>query len=235
MKKLLTTTLIVAMGASASMAAVINIDADLLDQQARGNGTTATSLNWSGQASDQISGAQSGELIVQFALPDLAGETISSANLLASLEAPTWQAWGNVDVYGVRYSSAVAVALSDYAPFSDAAGNGTKIMDNFYVSGSGTAAYVDLNTDATADTALASWLTDQYTAGAVAGDYVFLRFQPDHMDAINNNAIAFATANTAGETTPVLTIETTIPEPATLGLVAGFAGAILFIRRRFMI
>ena len=235
MRRVLAITLVLAFGTSVSMAALINIDADLLDQQARGNGTTATSLNWSGQASDQISGAQSGELIVQFALPDLAGGTISSANLLASLNAPTWQAWGNVDVYGVRYSSAVAVALTDYAPFSDAAGNGTKIMDNFYVSGSGTAAYVDLNTDATADTALATWLTDQYTAGAVAGDYVFLRFQPDSMDAVTSHAVAFATANTAGETTPVLTIETVIPEPATLGLVSVFAGAILFIRRRFMI
>ena len=234
MKKILGTTLMIAMGASVSMASIYNVDAPLDDQQVRGNGTSATSLNWVNQQSDQLSGAQSGEIVVQFALPDLGGETISSANLLASLNAPTWQAWGNVDVYGVRYSPSVTVALSDYAPFSDAAGNGTKIMDNFYVSGSGTAAYVDLNTDASADTALASWLTAQYTAGAVVGDYVFLRFQPDHMDAVSSHAVAFATADTVSQTTPVLTIET-IPEPATLSMIAGFAGAMIFIRRRFMI
>ena len=234
MRKILATTLIAAMGASVSMATIYNLDAPKDDQQVRGNGTSGTSLNWVNQQSDQISGSASGELVVQFALPDLGGETISGANLLASLNAPTWQSWGNVDVYGVRYSSSVSVALSDYAPFSDAAGNGTKIMDNFYVSGSGTAAYVDLNTDASADTALASWLTAQYAAGAQVGDYVFLRFQPDHIDAVAGHAIAFATADTVAETTPVLTIET-IPEPATLSMVAGFAGAIIFIRRKFMI
>jgi len=191
------------------------IDADLLDQQVRGDGTVGTTLNWTGQAEDQISGAQSGEIVVQFILPDLGGGTISSANLLAAMNAPTWQVWGNVDVYGVRYSSSSAVVLGDYAPFSDAAGNGTKIMDNFYVSGTGTATYQDLETDATGDTALAAWLIAQYDAGAVAGDYVFFRFQPDHMDAITGHAIAFATADTVGETTPVLTIEldtSVIPE-----------------------
>jgi len=230
MKKKLIAMLAIACCASVSMAAVIDIDADLLDQQVRGNGTTGTSLNWSGQANDQVSGSQSGEMVVQFVLPDLGGEAISSANLLASLNSPTWQTWGNVDVYGVRYSSAAAVALSDYAPFSDSAGNGTKIMDNFYVSGSGTAAYVDLNTDATGDAALAVWLTAQYTAGAVAGDYVFLRFQPDHMDAVGGHAITFATANTAGETTPVLSI-TTVPEPATIGMLGLGALVAMLVRR----
>ncbi|RKX47680.1 MAG: hypothetical protein DRP64_00425 [Verrucomicrobia bacterium] len=234
MKNTLLATLTIALGTSVSMASVINIDADLLDQVVRGNGTSGTSLNWSGQAGDQIAGTASGEMVVQFILPDLGSETIGSANLLASLNAPTWQAWGNIDVYGVRYSSAAAVALSDYAPFSDSAGNGTKIADNFYVSGTGTGAYEIFNTDAPADATLAAWLTDQYTAGAVAGDYVFLRFQPDHMDAVGTHGVYFATANTLAETTPVLAIET-IPEPATLGLVSALAGAMIFIRRRFMI
>jgi len=185
----------------------IDIDASLADQQVRGNGTSGTTLNWISQQNDQLSGAQSGEIVVPFMLPDLGGQMISSANLLAALNAPTWQSWGNVDLYGVRYAASESVLLSDYASFSDAAGNGTKIMDNFYVSGTGTATYQELNTDATGDDALAAWLTAQYDAGAQAGDYVFLRFQPDHMSAVGGHAITFATADTVAETTPVLTIE----------------------------
>ena len=190
------------------------IPASALDQVVRGDGTVGTSLNWAGQKDDQISGAQSGEVVVPFILPDLEGTPIASANLLAALKADTWLVWGNVDVYGVRHSSSGAVALSDYAPFSDAAGNGTKIMDNFFVAGSGTAAYQDLETDATGDAALAAWLIAQYDDGAVAGDYVFIRFQPDHMDAVTSHAINFATADTITETTPVLTIELDTSVPA---------------------
>ncbi|RKX45194.1 MAG: hypothetical protein DRP64_05090 [Verrucomicrobia bacterium] len=192
----------------------IDIDASLADQQVRGNGTTGTTLNWIAQKEDQISGVQNGEIVVPFLLPDLGGQTIATANLLAALNAPTWQSWGNVDLYGVRYAASESVLLSDYAPFSDAAGNGTKIMDNFYVSGSGTAAYQELNTDATGDVELAAWLMAQYDAGAVAGDYVFLRFQPDNMAAVGGHAIQFATADTVTQTTPVLSFELGASGPA---------------------
>ena len=241
MKKLLVTTLIVAMGASVSMATMINVDADGADLGLFGNGTTATSAIWAGQASAYLANnANWGEYISVFQLPDLGGESVSNVTLKVALKADTWQNWGNVDIYGVRSSASATVALSDYGVYGDNAGNGTKVQDNFFLSGTGDGTYQDYSTDASGNTAFKSWLVDQYTNVGVGG-YVFLRLQPDGLTSAHGiSAGTSEYTDTAGNnggvggSTPVLTIET-IPEPATLGLVAGFAGAIIFIRRKFMI
>ena len=242
MKKILATTLIAAMSTSVSMAAVINEDVD--------DGSTHIGLNGAGTpivynpgeyiitAGDDNSSSNRDDesAVLVFQLPNLAGETISDANLSSSIKIQ-WPGAGSyplgLDLYGVRYSDTHTVLASDYLAIGST-GNGTLIQDDVVSlanNNAGSASFIARETSASGDAALVTWLTDQYTAGATAGNFVFLRFTPD---ASSSNPWQIASFGHTTEATPVLTIET-IPEPATIGLVAAISGALLFIRRRFMI
>ncbi|VGO22445.1 PEP-CTERM sorting domain-containing protein [Pontiella sulfatireligans] len=70
--------------------------------------------------------------------------------------------------------------------------------------------------------------SDTFTLGSVgAGDYIFIAWTStsDDTEAPSTQLPKFAVDNIVLET---------IPEPATLGLIAAFGGGIMFIRRRFM-
>jgi len=221
----------------AAQAAVIPINSEPSDNSIGLNASAEPILSYTAQTTlivgDDNFAYNKGDncAVVVFALPDLGGETISAASL--SVDLYTGYPGGvndwpkSLNLYGVRYGSSSAVLTSDFAPVSADPGNGTLIqLGIFTMPSSGVYAWDSYETDAAGDAALAAWIADQYAAGAQAGDYVFLRFNLDKPTA---NSVQIASANSVDHNIPVLTI-TTIPEPATLGLLA--LGALTALRRR---
>jgi hypothetical protein len=178
-----------------------------------------------------------------FALPDLGGETILSANLLMHAVDSEWGVGLSLDLYGVRVDASSLTASTDHyvGPWDISGANGAPIMQAFATKVQGNPApgnERNVETDAAGDAALAAWLTGLYTAGAQPGDFVFLRVNPDtDNEGGSNTYIYFDTGNTStvqgnGRTyvqVPLLTIETT-PEPASLCLLA--LGGLVVIRKR---
>ncbi len=177
--------------------------------------------------------------IAVFQLPDLNGETIVGANLDfvwtggAFLNAGGSGLPKGVDLYALRSDSSSTVLTTDYG-FGAAPGNGTLIQDDLLVFTSNVAfpGAAPVETDATADAALASWLASEYNGGAVAGDYVFFRLNLD--DEADNGAFFGSANNSTAGNRPVLTIETAaaIPEPGSLALLSAGGLVLLFRRRR---
>ena len=164
--------------------------------------------------------------IFAFVLPDLGGEAIGSANFRGFLDNNTLTSDFSGDLYGLRTSSSVSILTTDwYGGALD--GAHTRIMDNFVSAGT---AEGNVDTDATADSVLVSWLQDQYTGGAVAGEYVFFRINMDTTTPSAGVEARFDDGTTGDATHGALTI-TTVPEPASVVLV-GMAGLALFLVRR---
>lgn len=237
MKKILVTMMALGLVASASMADVLSpVLADINDQVAYGDGTG----KWVGQASNRIgkeAAAKYNAFIIPFALPTLsAGESISSASISLNVTQQSVQngdtAW-NIDVYGVRANNSSVVDLNNDAYIGANDGGATKVEDNFFSGLDSSIALGVYSSSAAGETALGAWLQTLYTGSVPNQTYAFLRFNSDDAAMVVGRYLTVDSGN-AGSNQPALTI-TTIPEPATLGLVAGFAGAILFIRRRFMI
>ena len=154
--------------------------------------------------------------VIMFALPALqAGQAVTTANL--ALEISTGFPGGTfpkgVDIYGLRYSASSAVSTNDYGFGILTGTNDVLIMDNIAQFAQNiTYNYTVYETDAAADAVLANWINAQYAAGAVGGNYVFLRIHPDTKTA---NSINVASANSTTNTKPTLTLEigSAAPDP----------------------
>jgi hypothetical protein len=109
---------------------------------------------------------------------------------------------------GYRSSSTVLVGDFFVGAYGTDGTDATAIQADFGISwapGESTSAAGVYSTNATGDTALVTYLNAQYTAGAQAGDYVFLRFNPDTVQSTNNY---WTIASGDSATPPVLTITT---------------------------
>ena len=184
------------------------------DQQIHSNGTAY----WVGQTSCGV-GRQgiSGEIvglstIFVFELPPLAGgDTITGAHLSINLTGGSWVCPASVvDAYGLGYrsSSGVLPATDFYqGAYGGDATDATPIQHGFGIpvwpqGQSATVAGI-YGTDAAGDQALVDYLAAQYAAGAVGGDYVFIRLNDDTVLTEPTSRI-FASGNSA--TPPVLTV-----------------------------
>ena len=224
---------------STAGAAIIDIPCDGADKTYRDDGSSI----WVGQKNAGVgmdsSARELGHVLV-FELPDLGGETIQSANLLMHAWDSAWGTSLSLDLYALRRDASNATAASDMyrGPWDTSSGLRTPIMQAYAVKVAGNPAPPserNVETDAAGDTALAAWLAGEYAAGAQAGEFVFLLVTPD-TDYVggSNSYIYFDTGDTTtvqsyGATyvqNPLLTI-TTIPEPATMALLAvGVFGAL---------
>ena len=224
MKKILATTLIMAMGASVSVADILTINADGNDTTWRSNGSSV----WVGQSTARVGGEQAGSYnshVMPFLLPTLpVGHAISDVNITAIVDSTSnLDLVGEyVDIEGIRTSATSGTLATDVS--------GTVIANDLYeltagfptgtvIFGAGTAGFT-------------SYIQGLYDAGK-AGEYVFLSLTPGAVPANNSRYFTIQSGN--GGTAPALNITTAIPEPATLGLIGAVAGAMIFIRRRFMI
>ena len=161
--------------------------------------------------------------IIPFLLPTLGvGEGFVEADLRLMLFGQNSSGF-NADVYGLtRVAATPDIAAGDFyiGPLDLSA---TLIQDNFFTTSSpglGT----PVNSDATGDANLASWLNTQYDNGANAGQYVFLRVGVD-ASPTGDFRYDVLTQNAGGATEKPLITYTpgVVPEPST-ALLVGLAG-----------
>ncbi|MFW6154715.1 MAG: PKD domain-containing protein [Planctomycetota bacterium] len=184
---------------------IYTINCHTNDQVVRSDGT----FKWVGQDNLRVGGGVAdadGAAVLPFQLPTLAaGETIATANLDINLEKIQHSPSGNVDLYGLGWRSSSGVLVGDFyqGAYDGDSTDAWALQDDFatLATPSGNVA-----TDATGDANLASYVADQYAAGAQGGDYVFLRLNPDIADVEDYWYWVFTSAN--GSPVPVLTIET---------------------------
>lgn len=132
------------------------------------------------------SGAMGLNTVFVFELPKLpAGQVFTSANFhLYHGGAVTSGGYGpnyNGDLYGLQYRLSDAVQPSDWFMGSNDTAN-TKIQDNFLLSTAIGVNGAGLDTDATGDTQLVSYLNRQLNQSSGTGTqpvYIFLRLNPD--------------------------------------------------------
>lgn len=149
--------------------------------------------------------------IIPFKLPELpSGKTVLSANLKVHVNYGREWISSNVDLYGLTYNSASTIYSANH--YDDAYPDGTvgvtAIEDDYFAKNVGTG-NLDTprfeETEASGDAALVAYLNAQYTAGAVAGDYVFLRLNVDNPATTGAHYFGIDDGSTANA--PTLTFE----------------------------
>ncbi|MEM6884981.1 MAG: PEP-CTERM sorting domain-containing protein [Verrucomicrobiota bacterium] len=165
-----------------------------------------------------------------FELPTLTlGQTIGTANFDFTIENTATPS-ASIDLYGLGFRNTAAVTTNDYFVGALDTTNATLVQNNIFSGGVSVPAGA-YSTDASGDSALVSYLNDQYTNGAVGGDFVFLRFNHDGGNTGNRNTFYTANNGTASNR-PELTV-TVVPEPSTAALlILGFGGLLLSRRKR---
>jgi hypothetical protein len=172
-----------------------------------------------------------------FQLPVLAaGESIIAADLRLNAGkslTPTY----NGDLYGLGFRTSATVLNTDYFNGSLDTTDATLLQDNYVNPTVGTAAA--RNTDAVGDVALLNYLNAQYAAGAVGGNFVFLRVSPDFdtfpVNPTGGASIGYpmtAADSATTATVPQLTL-TIIPEPTVAVMLIGGLGLLGGRRRPF--
>ena len=185
--------------------------------------------------------------VLVFHLPTIpVGHAITSANLTTFASTINAKAAHHlaVDLYGVRFAAETAGTLDAEVLSADAetsrvfaltGNNGTGIMENFYPESSATNTGSSFNTDTAAETALGSWITEQITAGAVTGDYLFLRLSPGEFTGSASNRGWQTNSADATSNIPMLTLTTSlvsVPEPSAI-LFLALAGCLTFGYQKF--
>lgn len=206
------------LSALSAKAAVLTIESDISDADIRmtsgGMITTTTNTVLSIGGSNGTTGSNMAAVVV-FQLPDIGNETLVDANLaLEVAQLPVAPGGTNswpkgLDIYGVRYAANALVVTNDYG-FGPAPGNETLIQDNFvsFTNGMKIFPAVVYHTDNTGDANLVNWIRTQYTNGAVAGNYVYLRINLDTPTAIPT---AISSGDSIDKIKPVLTLVTAGP------------------------
>jgi Secretion system C-terminal sorting domain len=149
--------------------------------------------------------------IIPFKLPARPeGKLVVNANLKVHVNYGREWISSNVDLYGLPYNAVSTIYPADHfdAAYPDAATGVTAIEDDYFsknvAPGSLDTARFE-ETNAGGDTALVDYLNAQYDAGAVAGDYVFLRLNVD--DPATTGAHYFGVDDGSTANAPTLTIE----------------------------
>lgn len=138
------------------------------------------------------------------------GKLVVAASLSVHVNYGREWILSNVDLYGLPYNAANTILSSDHYDdaYADPAGTVTAIEDDYFAKNQAggtldTPRWED--TSAAGNTALLAYINAQYDAGAVAGDYVFLRMNVD--DPATTGAHYFGIDDESNADAPVLTLE----------------------------
>ena len=165
---------------------VDNIDAVNPSPYLPGNsidGTTVLKVGKSGSGG----GSFSTNAIIPFKLPVRpAGKLVTAANLKVNIAYMRDWISSDLDLYGLPYNASNSISSNDFydGNYTDYTGTATKIQDAYFVrdvpTGPG-AILVDreANSNTVGSTTLVAYINAQYDAGAVSGDYIFLRISVD--------------------------------------------------------
>ncbi|MCI2229830.1 T9SS type A sorting domain-containing protein [Polaribacter sp. MSW13] len=149
--------------------------------------------------------------IIPFKLPNRpAGKLVTAANLKVHVNYGRQWITSNVDLYGLKYNAASTIDPADHfdAAYPDTTTDVTPIEDDYFAKNV-TAGSLDTarfeETNASGDAALVAYINAQYDAGAVAGDYIFLRLNVDNPATTGAHYFGISDGSTANS--PTLTIE----------------------------
>ncbi|WP_191963474.1 T9SS type A sorting domain-containing protein [Pseudotamlana haliotis] len=154
-----------------------------------GNSIDGTQVLKLGQSAS-TGAAYTTNAIIPFQLPVRpVGKTVVSANLKVNIAYIRHWVSSDIDLYGLPFNSSNAISPNNFydGAYTASSMSVIGIQDAYIVrdvSGSepvGTEIFTDreVNSNDTGDTALAAYINAQYDAGAVAGDYIFLRLSID--------------------------------------------------------
>ena len=155
--------------------------------------------------------------IIPFKLPVRpAGKLVTAANLKVNIAYIRHWVSSDIDLYGLPYNSSNAISPSNFydGTYADVTSSVTGIQDAFIVrdvNGSeptGTLILTDREVSSNSDgnTNLAAYINAQYDAGAVSGDYVFLRLSVDATSG-STGAHYYGISDESTAEAPVLTLE----------------------------
>ena len=239
---------LIACGSFAHAASIV-IYGDVADSEVNSTGIFSYDPgSYGGQVG--VNGGYDYSDVYVFQLPVLApGQLITAADFSFSDEASSSNY--NVDLYGLTYRSASTVLPSDwYSGPSDPHNTLIQagiIPSSFSFSGR-------ITSSNSADIALVNYLNAQYAAGAVGGNYVFLRLSNSvvngnnlNVDFVDNADRAYFVENAFGGPSlayweniysPRLDVTvsdvniSSVPEPSSMALLAGGLGVCVFLKRR---
>lgn len=148
--------------------------------------------------------------IIPFEIPEIPeGSEITSASLKVYVSFGREWTNCNVDLYGLSFQTSSAISSSDYFSGVFGTGNGSDygIEDDFF-SKNADLGTLDTErfeeTSTVANEKLVTYIKEQLTAGAEAGDYLFLRLSVDLPDMTGYHY--FKVEDAASENPPVLSL-----------------------------
>ncbi len=167
--------------------------------------------------------------IIPFELPSIpAGHVVTGANLsFSAFRIGNAGGSTHADLYGLDFRTSTDYSanglLTSYfyaSPFQNATDPDATLIQNDILTllQVNTDFTTGLETNSVADDTLATYLNTQLVGGAVAGDFVFLRFNVDDFDSGQNGhtyIIGSTTATSPNNEVAVLSITTAaVPEPS---------------------
>ncbi|WP_417875403.1 T9SS type A sorting domain-containing protein [Winogradskyella sediminis] len=168
-------------------------------------------------ASASTGGGFTTNAILPFQLPVRPpGKLVTAANLNVNIAYIRHWISSDIDLYGLPYNASNAISPNDFydGTFTSVQGTATGLQDGFVVRDTdgnepvGTLILTDreVDTDSEGDTNLAAYINAQYDAGAVAGDYIFLRLSVDATTG-STNAHYYGISDESTDEAPTLTLE----------------------------
>lgn len=186
-------------------------------------------------ANDATNNANQGRAAIYvFQLPDLGliANPFTSANLSFGLQLIDDATTAAADLYGLGRRVAPTVLASDYYFGNGEDGTDADRLQQDILTAAMNAGSENtiINTDATGDANLVTYLNAQYGAGAGVGQYVFLRLNVDGGSTAQRGYNVHTANDVDTAKRPTISFEA-IPEPSTWALFA--LGAAAMIRRRW--
>jgi hypothetical protein len=192
-----------------------------------------------------VNGGFNYSMVFVFQLPTLApGQTITGADFGFFIDSMSSAFF--TDLYGLSYRLQSTVLASDW--YSGTGDPNNSLLQAGIVAPS----FISnerINTNASGDTALLNYILAQYAAGAVGGDFIFLRLSHSTNSSLNTNTNFYSSADRAfflaaqvgdlprwqQQYSPRLDLtleEAAVPEPSLgMGVLVGLSAMVFFGRK----